>query len=266
LGVVQVAAGGQGNSFTGLATSAKKSFEVAVIKENVSVSGDWLLGKPNRGSERIRNLDLHRIVASSFRIQDTVVFGPDWLNKVRYDITAKGPDPSASNPEVWEMMRSLLIERFHLQYHIESREMPAYTVSIAKGGAKFVKGAEGRCKERIQAGDNNCGSVDFLPFGVGIVNTPIGGLIGGLARTLEDRPIVDKTGLPDRYDIRILWRPENVDPAALADFMATLPEELRPPDMNMFEAFEKQAGLKLESVKTAVQVLIVDHIEKPTEN
>jgi len=254
------------SSFTGMATSAKKSFDVALIKENISVSDGWLLGKPNRGSETIRNLDLHKIVASSFRIQDKMVVGPDWMDKVRYDITAKGPDPEASNPEVWEMMRSLLAERFHLQYHIETREMSAYVLSTAKGGTKYVKGEEGRCKEKIQAGDTNCGSIDFLPFGVGIVNTPIGGLTGALARTLQDRPIVDKTGLPDRYDLRVLWRPENVDPAQLDAIMTKLPPELRPPDMNMFEAFEKQAGLKLEAAKTGVQVIVVDRIEKPTEN
>jgi uncharacterized protein (TIGR03435 family) len=254
------------SSFTGLSTTAKKTFDVALIKENVSVSDGWSLGKPNRGSETIRNLDLHKIVASSFRVQDKMVFGPDWMDKVRYDITAKGPDPEASNPEVWEMMRSLLAERFHLQYHIETREMSAYVLSIAKGGAKYLKGDDGRCKEKIQAGDTNCGSIDFLPFGVGIVNTPIGGLTGALARTLQDRPIVDKTGLPDRYDMRVLWRPDNVDAAQLDEIMAKLPPELRPPDMNIFEAFEKQAGLKLEASKTGVQVVVVDRIERPTEN
>ncbi len=254
------------SSFTGLATSAKKTFDVAVIKENVSVSDNWMLGKPNRGTETIMNLELRKIVASSFRIQDKMVFGPDWMDKVRYDITAKGPDPEASNPEVWEMMRSLLTERFHLKYHIETRELPAYVLSIAKSGAKYVKGDEGRCKEKIQAGDTNCGTIDFLPFGVGIVNTPIGGLTGVLARTLQDRPIVDRTGLPDRYDIRILWRPDNIDQAAFEDILTKVPPELRPPDMNMFEAFERQAGLKLEATKTGVEVLVVDHIERPTEN
>jgi uncharacterized protein (TIGR03435 family) len=254
------------SSFTGLATSAKKKFDVAVIKENISVGNNWLLGKPDRGNEVIRNLELHKIVASSFRIQDKMVFGPDWMDKVRYYITAKGPDPGASNPEVWEMMRSLLAERFHLQYHLETREMSAYVLSIPKDGAKYVRGEEGQCKEKIDAGDNNCGSINFFPLGVGIVNTPIGGLTGALARTLQDRPIVDKTGLPDRYDIRVLWIPDDMDPAAIADMMAKLPPELRPPDMNMFEAFEKQAGLKLEATKTGVQVLVVDHIEMPTEN
>jgi uncharacterized protein (TIGR03435 family) len=98
------------------------------------------------------------------------------------------------------------------------------------------------------------------------VNTPVGGLTGALARTLQDRPIVDKTGLPDRYDIRVLWRPDNMDQAALDEVLAKLPPEFRPPDMNMFEAFEKQAGLKLEAIKTGVQIVVVDHIDKPTEN
>jgi uncharacterized protein (TIGR03435 family) len=252
----------QPSSFTGLATTAVKKFDVATIKQNDSGGPDWLLGKPNKGNETIHNLDLHKIVASSFRIQDKMVFGPEWMDKVRYDIVGKGPDPQASNPEVWEMMRSLLAERFHLSYHLETREMSAYTLSIAKGGAKYIKGEEGKCKARILAGDNNCGSVNFFGFGVGIVNTPIGGMTGALARTLQDRPIVDRTGLPDRYDTQVLWMPDGAKPE---DF-ANVPPEIRPPDMNMFEAFEKQAGLKLEAAKTGVQVLVVDKVERPTEN
>jgi bla regulator protein BlaR1 len=250
------------SSFTGLATSAVRKFDVATIKENVSVTDDWMLGKPNRGNETIRNFALRKIIASSFRIQDKMVFGPDWMDKVHYDIVAKGPNPEASNPEVWEMMRSLLAERFHLKYHIETREMAVYALSIAKGGAKLIKGEDGRCKDKIQQGDTNCGSIGFLPFGVEIVNTPIGGLTGALARTLQDRPIVDKTGLPDRYDIRVLWMTDNVKPEDLT----SIPEELRPPDMSMFQAFEKQAGLKLEATRTGVPVVVVDNIEKPSEN
>ena len=128
--------------------------------------------------------------------------------------------------------------------------------------AKLTKGEEGKCKDKINAGDTNCGSIIFLPFGVEIVNTPIGGLTGVLARTLQDRPIVDKTGLPDRYDIRVQWMPDN----AKSEEIAAVPEEFRPPDVSMFQAFEKQAGLKLEATKTGVQVVVVDSIEKPSEN
>ncbi len=250
------------SSFTGLATVAVKKFDVATIKQNDSGENAWSLGKPNRGSETIYNLELRKIIASSFRIQDKMVFGPDWLDKVHYDIVGKGPNPEASNPEVWEMMRSLLAERFGFKYHIETREMPVYALSIAKGGAKYTKGEDGKCKDKIVAGDSNCGSINFFGFGVGIVNTPIGGLTGALARTLQDRPIVDKTGLTDRYDIQVLWMPPNGKP----DDFLSYPPEIRPPDMNMFEAFEKQAGLKLEATKTGVQVVVVDRIEKPTEN
>jgi uncharacterized protein (TIGR03435 family) len=251
------------SSFTGLATSTDKKFDVATIKENASGDPGWLLGKPNRGAERIRNLELRKIVASSFRIQDKMVFGPDWLEKVRYDIDAKGPNPEASNPQVWEMMRSLLAERFHLKYHLETREMPIYMLSIAKGGPKLVKGEEGRCKEEIEKGNANCGSIEFLPSGVGIVNTPIGGLTGALARTLQDRPIVDRTGLTDRYDVRVMWMPD--DPRDV-EKLAELPPEIRPPDMSMFQAFEKQAGLKLEPTRSGVQVVVIDSIDKPTPN
>ena len=62
-----------------------------------------------------------KILASAFGIQDSMVFGPASLESDRYDIVGNGPDPKATNPEVWEMMRSLLIERFNLKFHVESR-------------------------------------------------------------------------------------------------------------------------------------------------
>jgi bla regulator protein BlaR1 len=113
------------SSFTGIATSAAKQFEVATAKVNHNTDSQyWRLGPPAHGSISIENLPLHKIVASSFRVQDSMVFGPAWMDSVRYDIVGKGPDPKATNPEVWEMMRALLADRFQMKYHIETRQLP----------------------------------------------------------------------------------------------------------------------------------------------
>ena len=250
------------NSFSGLQSSASKVFEVATVKLNKSEDpGRWRLGPPAHGSVSIENLDLHKIIASSFRIQDSMVFGPGWLNSTRYDIVGKGPDPGAANPEVWEMMRSLLADRFKMKYHIESREFPIYALTVAKGGPKLKRPEDGRCAADIQAG-KTCGDIQFFPYGVGIYNMPIGALIGGLARTLQDRPIVDKTGLNGKYDIAVTWMPDGMKPEDLE----RIPKEARPEDVSLFEAMEKQAGLKLEAQRGPVQVIVVDSIEKPSEN
>jgi bla regulator protein blaR1 len=250
-----------GNSFTGLQTSATRTFDVASVKVNRSGETAWRLGPPNQGTESIYNLELRKIVASSFRIQDKMVFGPDWMDNIRYDIQAKG-SPTANSPEVWEMMRSLLAERFQLKYHIETREIPAYVLVVGRGGHKLVKGEDGECAEAIKAGKATCDAIQFLPFGMGIRNMPLAALAAGLARSLQDRPVVDRTGLNGRYDARVMWRPDGVTPEQLA----SVPKDLQPPEVNMFEAFEQQAGLKLEARREPVEVLVIDHIQQADEN
>ena len=249
------------NSFSGLATIANKKFEVATIKLNLSGSQGWRLGPPAKGSVSIDNLELKKIIASSFRIQDSMVFGPGWIESTHYDIVGKGPDATVANPEVWEMMRSLLAERFHMKYHLESRETPVYALTVAKDGMKLRKPEEGQCAEAIRAGQN-CGDIMFFPYGVGIYNMPIGALIGGLGRKLQDRPIVDKTGLTGKYDINVMWLPDGVK---LED-TRNAPKEMQPEDISLFEAMEKQAGLKLERQKLPIQVVVIDSIDRPTEN
>ena len=250
------------NSFSGLQMSASKMFDVATVKVNNSDNPDrWRLGPPGRGSISIENLDLHKIIASSFRVQDSMVFGPGWLDDTRYDIVGKGPDPKASNPEVCEMMRSLLAERFQLKYHIESREMPVYALMVAKGGPKLKAGKDGRCAADIKAG-KTCGDIIFPAYGAGIYNMPIGAFIGGLARSLQDRPIVDKTGLTGKYDVTVTWMPDGMKPEELAN----IPQERRPPDLSLFQAIEQEAGLKLEAQPSPIQVVVVDEISKPSGN
>ncbi|HEY1757331.1 MAG TPA: TIGR03435 family protein [Bryobacteraceae bacterium] len=249
------------SSFSGLQTTATKVFDAATVKLNLSGDQGWQLGPPGHGSVTIKNLQLHRIIASSFRVQDSLVFGPSWLDDTRYDIVGKGPDPNAPNPEVWEMMRSLLAERFKLKYHIETREMPIYALTVAKGGPKLKNGDDGRCAADIKAG-KACGDIIFPPFGSGIYNMPIGAFIGGLSRTLQDRPIVDKTGLTGKYDVTVTWMPDGMKPEDLEK----IPKENRPEDLSLFQALEKQAGLKLEATKGPVQVVVVDSIAKPSGN
>ena len=250
-----------GNSFTGLQTSAARKFDVASVKVNRSGEPGWRLGPPNRGTESIYNLELRKIVASSFRIQDKMVFGPDWIDNIRYDIEAKG-SPTANNPEVWEMMRSLLAERFHLKYHLETRPLPAYVLLVTPGGHKLVRGEDGECAEAVKAGSSTCDALQFLPSGVGIRNMPVLALAMALARSLQDRPVVERTGLTGRYDASVLWRPDGATPEQLA----AMPADRRPPDVNMFEAFVQQAGLKLEARREPVEVLVIDHIEAADPN
>jgi uncharacterized protein (TIGR03435 family) len=250
-----------GAAFRGLATSATRTFDVASVKPNATGDPGWKLGAPQRGNESIVNLELRKIIASSFRIQDKMVLGgPDWLDTARYDIEARSAS-EVPDVVVWEMMRSLLAERFHLRYHLETREMGVYALSIARRGPRLGDPAQGRCGEAIKAG-RECGAIRFPPFGVAIDNMPIGALTAVLARRLQDRPVVDDTGLTALYDATVRWMPDEMTPEELA----ALPDDARPPDVSMFDAFEQQAGLKLEARRRPVQVVVVDSVQPADPN
>jgi uncharacterized protein (TIGR03435 family) len=258
-----VAVGQIALAFSGLQTTATRTFDVASIKVNTTGDAGWLLSPPRRGVEKIINLELRKIIASSFRTQDKlIVGGPPWIDTTRYNIDAKGAD-DATDVVVWEMMRSLLAERFRLKYHLEMREMDVYAVGVARGGHKLGDPSKGLCGDRIKAGDGEeCGAIRFPPYGVAIDNMPIGALTAVLARRLQDRPVVDDTGLKARYDALVRWRPDEMTPEQLD----ALPADARPPDMAMFEAFERQAGLKLEARKRPTRVVVIDSVEPADAN
>jgi uncharacterized protein (TIGR03435 family) len=240
---------------SGLTTVANKKFEVASVKQNFERPELWQLNPPRNGGMVLTNMPVRKIIASSFRIQDSTVVGPEWLDSVRYDITAKGPDANAGYPEVWEMMRSLLLDRFQLKYHIEEKDRPIFALVVAKGGHKLKNPENGQCAAAIKAGDH-CANLRFSPVSIGITNMPIQNLIAGLARIMPDRSIVDRTGLTGNYDIDISWGEENRPGNG-------------PPQLDvsaMITAFQEQAGLKLEATRGPVSFLVVDHAEKASEN
>jgi uncharacterized protein (TIGR03435 family) len=253
----------QNNSFLGMATSADKKFEVATIKQNVSGSPQWRLGPPGRGQISILNMTLIDIITQSFRTsRPMVVGGPDWIRTTYYDVEGRGPDPAVGNPEVWEMMRSLLIDRVQLKYHVEPREMPVYALIQAPGGHKLTLGENGRCAAAIKEG-MPCGDIMIPPYGAAMFNMPIGALLNGLTRR-AGRPVVDKTGLTGRYDVNVTFLPDGVK---LEDLdLTNIPAEFRPQDMSMFEALERQAGLKLEPTREPIPVLVIDTVSRPGDN
>jgi bla regulator protein blaR1 len=253
----------EGNSFVGLATSAEKKFEVATVKLNNSGGQGFQLGPPGRGSITIVNVPLRGIIVQSFRTQRNMVLGiPGWAETERYDIVGKGPDPTMTNPQVWEMMRSLLIERFHLKYHVENREMPVYALTIAPRGLKLTLGENGRCKQELKDG-KPCGDILVPPFGTAMYNMPIGALITGIGAR-AGRPIIDKTGLTGKYDANIRWLPDGVK---LEDLdLKDVPAEFRPDDIAVFQALEEQAGLKLVPERAGVPVVVIDSVSRPDPN
>lgn len=252
----------QANSFVGLATSAEKKFEVATIKPTAPGTTSFNRGAPANGGITIANTSLRAIVILAFRTTRDFVFGgPDWIGDANYDIVGKG-DPKATSPEVWEMMRSLLVDRFHLKYHMENREMAVFALTIAPRGLKLTLGENGLCGADIKGG-KTCGDIRPRTYWAIMHNMPIGTLIQ-IIGARAGRPIIDKTGLTGRYDANISWVPDGVKFEDLD--LTNVPPEYRPQDVNVFDALDQQAGLKLVPERAELPVVVIDSISQPDPN
>jgi uncharacterized protein (TIGR03435 family) len=175
--------------------------------------------------------------------------GPAWLDTEQYNVQAKAASPDAGPDQIKAMVRTLLADRFKLAVHRQTQELPVYTLAVGKNGSKMQEAKEG---EKTQAAFVNRGHLVCT-------RTNLLGLIITLSNTIGT-PVIDKTGLTGFYDFTLEWRdslyqkPGNVG-EPLAD---------APPDI--FRAVEEQLGLKLEKTKGPVEIVVIDHIEKASEN
>jgi uncharacterized protein (TIGR03435 family) len=209
---------------------------------------------------RTGNLSIRDLIQYAYNLpKSQIAGGPGWLDSAMYDIDAKSspdedgrlkamPDEDAAQQKRL-MVRDLLKERFSLTTHEEMRVLPVYNLVLVKGGAKFQPSGHsgtmidaGRSRIHVQGSDDT---------------------IGLLARELaqsQGRVVVNKTGLTGRYDLTLRWTPDD----ASTPLLNGEPDPNAPPAL--FTAIQDQLGLKLESGKGPVPVLVIDHIEPPSAN
>jgi uncharacterized protein (TIGR03435 family) len=197
-----------------------------------------------------RNMTLQALFLNAFdvRSESQITGYPAWVNSEHFDIQAKMDAETADQyrklkgPESgrqWRsFMRQILDERFGLKFHIEKRELPVYNLIVAKQGLKL--------KESVDDGNG------MSSMGQGKLTahrSQVGSLAFSLSGTVG-RVIIDKTGLTALYDIDLTWSPD--------DEPNTGP--------SIFAALQEQLGLKLEPAKAPLDVVVIDHIERPSEN
>ena len=277
-------------------------FEVVSIKPLSGVQGPSLIEMPPTGRVNLVNVSLRTLLRSAYRLQDyQIVGGPDWLDRDRFDIQAKpsadyqppqtkpcfGPDcpPSPVN----FMLQGMLADRFQLKVHFEKRELPVYDLTIARGGFKLKPVAEPAPRE---PGAPFPPPPPPPPPGTGPPTTPAAlptpppgimmgfpfGFAGsgiefsGLRNMLSDilnRPVNDKTGIKGFYDFKIVFSRDGLPsiggppPPVGGPAPGTEASDPRP---SIFTAIQEQFGLKLDSTKGQVEVLVIDSVSKPTEN
>lgn len=234
----------------------------------------------------LEGITAQMMLTQAFNVEDDRIIGaPGWAKSDRFDVQAKVAPEDAprldqlQRDERFAMLQPLLEDRFNLKFHHESREMPVYVLVVAKGGSK-MKPADAD-EGDLKGGPNTATPGRKMP---GMMMRP-GALearragMDILAHVLSmqvGRTVIDKTGLAGNYDFSLHFTPENMPPRigpgpgpGAPDGAGPAADGPPPPDASgpdIFTAVQEQLGLKLESEKGPVDVIVIDHIDKPSEN
>jgi uncharacterized protein (TIGR03435 family) len=259
------------------------SFEVVSIKPNRS--GDMfirIMFQPGRYTAN--GVTTKHLITMAYNVKDFQLSGgPGWINSERYDIEAKEPDSIAEElpklpPDQREeqsrlMLQLLLADRFKLKLSHTTKELPVYALVIAKNGPKLQQARPGDTYPKGIKGPDGVGHAGVMRMGPGeLTGQGIG--IKFLVRLLSQqvgRDVLDQTGLKGNYDLTLKWTPEQGEGMMLRgpEGGNPGPESAPPPESSgpsIFTAVQEQLGLKLESTKGPVEILVIDHIERPSEN
>jgi len=258
----------------GLGFGQTPAFEVASVRPAVpgTLGGkvDFLPG----GVFRAQNVPLTFVIQQVVGLRNFQIVGAPAEMAViadgytaRYDIEAKG-SPEATKVQVHEMAKALLAERFHLEAHKDTRDLPVYALITAKGGVRVIT------KQNVVLGRGGGLGVEFVAKGwIRGTNVVAAGFAMALSQ-LMDRPVLDRSNLADPFDFSLTWTPEDVSPSpegsCPAEFLSIQQRRgLKAGPMtcpSIFTAIQDQLGLKLDARKEPIEVLVIDHVERPSSN
>jgi uncharacterized protein (TIGR03435 family) len=262
-------------------TTERPAFQAASIKPNTAANPRGRIIRPQPGGRLVsENAPLLMLLQNAYSVQAfQVVGGPDWINTAGYDIEAK-PEGAVDRPRMWLMLQTLLADRFKLALHRDTRELPLYALTLGKNGFKPPAPKEDGCTSTPPDSPlpppgslAQCGRIriNLSPAGL----TMDGGkvqmaeLIRMLATALG-RPVLDRTGYTGEFDVHLSFTPDQSTmglPGAGGPRDVGGPQLSTDPDRpTIFAALQEQLGLKLVTAKGPVEVLVIDHVERPTEN
>lgn len=260
-------------------------FEVASIKQDKSSQGMYIIDPARDGRFYARSITVNWLLRIAYGVQGfQIVGGPKWMNSEKFDVQAKAS--TAVNEEMQKltpdqdrllkehMLEALLHDRFKLAAHRESRQLPVYALVLAKHGPR-LQGSNGGIAKGNQTGFGPKGGIEFQPAKERGEESLIANAAPMviLARTLSlplGRTVVDRTGLHGHYTFTLTWAPSLVpglmspgpQGSQAASGMPPAPTSSGP---SIFTAIQQQLGLKLDAQKAPVEVLVIDHIEHPSE-
>jgi uncharacterized protein (TIGR03435 family) len=244
--------------------SAKPHFEVATIKPSDPNRPGWGIGINPSGMINTINTTLADLIKFCYDLHPKqVVNAPAWMDTDKFDVTAKPDTPGmASLPQMRAMMQQLLVDRFGLKFHDDKRELQAYAITVAKGGEKVKK------EENIKLPLPGFGGIPQRGFTVR--NATIAEFASVMMAQFMDLPVVDQTSLGDtRYSFTLKFTP---DPGMRPFGGAGAPPQGQPPTPDadappdVYAAMEQQLGLRMQKTRTNVPVMVIDKVDKPSDN
>ncbi len=263
----------------GQTAQSQPAFEVASIKPSDPANGGTQIGVSPGGVFTAKNVTVKALIQQAYELRDFQISGgPGWVETERYDIIAKG-QVGVSEDDVRKMtkeqlrhlqeqfrleLRALLSNRFQLKVHQDSKELPGFALVIAKGGDKLravpggaesPDGLNGLTMKRNETGLWEMTGRDV----------PVASLVQILARQVGST-VVDRTGLTGNYDFTMTFSPDidqrPPEPGLEGDSRPAI-DAAGP---SVFAALQQQLGLRLETQKTPVVIVVIDSVQKPSAN
>jgi uncharacterized protein (TIGR03435 family) len=239
-----------------MAADADPTFEVATIKpshpdeqRSVVVSGVRLI----TGATSVVDLMMFAYGVHALQIVD----GPEWMNAEKFDVVVQPSLPGRpSSAQMRSIVQKLLADRFKLGFHHAQRELPVYRIVIAKRGSKLAPTTK-------EEQGNNTAAIGIRPGEMTVINATLSEFASLMQRYVRlDRPIVDHTGIVGKYDFKLSWTPD------FSQFDGNPPGPARSDENapSLYTAVQEQLGLRLEAAREPADVMVIDHVERPSEN
>jgi uncharacterized protein (TIGR03435 family) len=262
-----------------------RAFDVAVVRANTSGQTERSIQLLPNGRFTASNETVRSVILRAFKLHESQLIGaPDWADRDRFDIDGRTEPPPREGPEgLLPMVRTLLAERFALRTRADTRPLSAYVLSLARRDRQLgpqIRPTEADCsgqkvlsqdeiRASVRDGWPPCGMTFVVQFTTKAAAGTASQMrfrrsattIDDLAFALQgavDRPVVNRTGLEGRYDVEYSYSPRPADAGVTSAFGPEAP--------GVLAAVEEQLGLKLETERTDVPVLVIESIERPSEN
>ena len=265
---------------------ATPKFDVVSIKPckpGVTKGGDSSPGRLSIGCALLADIDNTGLIQQAYnRYADghltsarviPIEGGPDWIHSETFEIDAKSDGHPSILMMLGPMMQAILEDRFKLRIHRETRQGPVYELALGKGSPKLKPLQDGSCTPvlvghplpALASGQHYCRNV-VGPRSVDFEGGTLS-MLAGLLGLILDRPVIDKTGITNYFEIHLKFSPDDSAAPRPATADPGSPAAVSSPDApGIFQAIQEQLGLKLVPAKGPVDVLVIDHIERPSEN